>query len=231
MHRVAAVICSVLGGCSFSTNVQETTDGASNDANGDAPGTSDGAIDSPAATLCGASAPRIVETFDAAPACPLNVSGGSATLVLASGTLQISTDSNGENAYCNEQELAAWSGNGATVEIPAVMTGNNAWTSFQVLGPNVAITQKNNVLVYSDNTGGTQYAMVAYNAANMRWWRLRPDAGNTNVIAEYSADRMTWTMLGSHAAGGSIRVQMIAGTDGTASPAGASRYDNLVVCP
>ena len=209
-----------------------TNDGAGpDDASSEAPGATDGAIDGPAAALCGASGPRINEKFAAAPACPLSVSGGNATLVLSAGTLQISTNTNGQNAYCNEQDLAAWSGNGATVEVPAVMTGNNAWTSFQVLGPNVAITHKNDVLVYSDNTGGTQYAMAAYNATTMRWWRLRPDAGNTNVIAEYSADRMTWTMLGSHAASGSIRVQMIAGTDGTASPSGASRYDNLVVCP
>ncbi len=180
---------------------------------------------------CGASAPRISATFSAAPACPLGISGGNATLGLSQGTLQISTNTNGENAYCNEPNLQNWSGNGATIEVPAVMTGNNAWTSFQVLGPNFAMTHKNNFLVFSDNTGANAYAMVTYNATNMRWWRLRPDGSNTNVIAEYSADRLAWTMLGSHAGSGMIRVQMIAGTDGTAAPMGSSRYDNLVVCP
>ena len=229
VHRVISVLCSSLAACSFSTGLQEMAkDGAPND---DVPRATDAAIDAAGSAPCGTSTPRILEAFDAAPAGPLGVSGGSATLVLAQATLQISTTTNGQNAYCNEQDLASWSGNGATIEIPAVMTGNNAWTSFQVLGPNMAITEKNNVLVFSDNTGATPYAMVAYNATTMRWWRLRPDAGNTNVIAEYSPDRLTWTMLGSRAGGGTIRVQMIAGTDGTASPAGASRYDNLVVCP
>ena len=227
-----------MAACQFAPGSPQQTgtkDAAPNDdapraidaANNDAANT-DAAIDGPP-PLCGTSTPRISETFAAAPACALGVSGGAATLVLAQGTLQISTNTNGENAYCTEQNLGSWSGNGATIEIPAVMTGNNAWTSFQVLGPNFAITEKNNVLVFSDNTGGTQYAMAAYNATNMHWWRLRPEAGN--VIAEYSPDRLTWTMLGSHAGSGLIRVQMIAGTDGTASPAGASRYDNLVVCP
>ena len=233
------MFCLCLAACSFTHgSLQDgTKDGAPDD---DAPrvpidaardaGPSDAALDGPP-PLCGSSTPRINETFGALPACPLGVTGGNATLGLASGTLQISTNTNSENSYCNEQNLGSWSGNGATIEVPSVMTGNNAWTSFQVLGPNFAITEKNNALIFSDNSGGTQYSTVTYNATNMRWWRLRPDATNTNVIAEYSANRVTWTMLGTHTGSGMIRVQMIAGTDGTASPSGNSRYDNLVVCP
>jgi hypothetical protein len=198
------------------------------DAAADAP--ADVALDAPP-PLCAGSAPRLDETFDAPPVCPLGTSGGNAMMALVQGTLQISTATNGQNSFCNEPNPASWSGNGVTVEVPSVMTGNNAWTSFQVLGVNMAITEKNNFLLFTDNGGGQMYSMVAFDATTMRWWRLRPDAGNTNVIAEYSPDRITWTMLGTHTGGGMIRVQLIAGTDGTASPAGASQYDNLVACP
>ena len=227
------VCCCFLAACTFSHGSldQSPKDGAPDE---DAPRTDARAIDAAidgAPPLCGSSQPRLQATFESGPACPLDNVGGTATVVLAQGTLQISTNTNGQFSYCNEQNLGSWSGNGATIEVPSAMTGNNAWTSFQMLGPNVAMTVKNNAMVYSDNTGTTPYASVVYNATNMRWWRMRPDVTNTNVIAEYSANRISWTMLGTHAAGGTIRVQMIAGTDGVASPSGVSRYDNLVVCP
>jgi hypothetical protein len=228
---VRAFVCCCLAACSFShgsLSADGATGSATSDAARDAP--ADGPPDA-ATTLCAGATPRISETFDTGPACPLDNVGGTATLVLAQGTLQISTNTNSQFSYCNEQNLGTWSGNGATIEVPSVMTGNNAWTSFQMLGPNFAMTVKNGFLVFSDNTGATQYSLVTYVAAAMHWWRMRPDAGNTNIIAEYSADRVTWTLLGAHAGGGTIRVQMIAGTDGVASPSGASRFDNLVVCP
>lgn len=234
------VVCFCLVGCNFSHGALHggTSDGATGDDDAsvvdtDAP--RDAArdatpLDGPT-PLCGGATPRINATFETAPACPLDNIGGTATLGLAQGTLQISTNTNNELAYCNEQNLGTWSGNGATVEVTSVMTGNNAWTSFQVLVINMAMTEKNGFLVFGDNTGANVYGTVAYTAALMRWWRIRPDSTGTNVIAEYSANRVVWTTLGSHAGGGMIRAQLVAGTDPTASPSGNSRYDNLVVCP
>ena len=81
---------------------------------------------------------------------------------------------------------------------------------------------------YAD--ASTLYTSLPYVAADMVWWRLRPVANG--VIAEYSADTVTWQLLGirTMTVPTTVTVEVIAGVGDNSTFSGTGRFERLIVC-
>jgi hypothetical protein len=73
-----------------------------------------------------------------------------------------------------------------------------------------------------------------YDPVSMRWWRLRPDASRSSVVAELSSDGRNWDVLGAvpGVVPTSTRFEFGAGTfNASAANTGVATFDQVNVCP
>jgi hypothetical protein len=129
---------------------------------------------------------------------------------------------------------------GEFIEVTQAVTGDTAYTTLNAYpdpasdAVSATLVIKNGDLNLQNNTDDSFVVSVAYDAATMRWLRLRPVTTHTTGVAgDYSADGTTWTPLGivPGAPPSMIRVDFGAGTDvGVASP-GMAVLANLDTCP
>jgi hypothetical protein len=203
-----------------------TMDGAIDDA------TMDGAIDGPPMmTLCGTATPLLDEEFDGTSPCTgwATTSANNTSMTNMNGRLRIAPSGNNANGQCNGSQAYAWGAGGVIVEVPSVLTGNDNYTLLRLNGVDRTIVAANGMLYFVTNNGATRFAMTAYSATAMRWWRARP---TTNaVVAEVSADGLTWTLVHSQATTiQNVTVAIMGGTQNN-GPNGMAEFGRLVVCP
>jgi len=82
--------------------------------------------------------------------------------------------------------------------------------------------------------GNTIAGSAAYDPAQMKWWRLRPDHGLGGVTADASPDGVTWQTIGSvpGTIPTSVIVEFTAGTYGVGLPIpGKTIIEDFNVCP
>lgn len=159
-----------------------------------------------------------------------NPSFTNAALSESGGQLSITPNANtvGAQGMCLKNAVPYGMG-GAIVEVSAVLNGT-AITSIQLgLGATaLSIVQQSGNLIAQDASGDR--GMVAYNAAAMRYWRIRP-SGNGSIF-EYG-DGMTWTMMGTSAQApqANYDIRVIAGEiEGIPNP-GTARFESVNLCP
>jgi hypothetical protein len=58
------------------------------------------------------------------------------------------------------------------------------------------ISRTSPTMIQFSGPGGADLGDATFDPVTTRWWRIRPDADRSGVIAETSADALTWTLLG-----------------------------------
>ena len=159
-----------------------------------------------------------------------NASFSNAGLSETGGQLQITPNANtaGAQGSCLKNAVPYGTG-GAIIEVSAVLNGT-AITSIQLGlgGTALSIVQQSGNLLAQDASGDR--GSVAYSAAAMRFWRIRP-TGNGSIF-EYG-DGMTWSMLGTSAQPpqATYDIRVIAGEIGGIPNPGTARFESVNLCP
>ncbi len=210
-----------------------------NPAIGDAPMPEDGppAVDGvtdAANTVAPCANPIFDQLFTDTTACAPwggSFSNSGATITQGGGELDFALVSNIQNgAGCIAPTPVPLPAGGVIVRVPEVVTGGGTFTQLQILkNDSVALGVSGTELRYSKNDGLPVYQSATYDPLAMQWWRLRPAGGA--ILAEHSADGLTWVNFGSHTTAiENMRVQLIVGTNGGPN-SGQSRFTRLVMCP
>lgn len=137
--------------------------------------------------------------------------------------------------YSGYVSAAAWdlTNSAATVELVQKALGNSA-TIFSVGTDKdnwYSLRGKANTLyLESRRLGTTTSVSISYNAATMRFWRIRHDASTDTIVFETSPDGTTWTArqtVARQIAITAIRIELIAGTGESIATPGSALFDNL----
>ncbi len=127
--------------------------------------------------------------------------------------------------------------NGVFVEVPKTTNGNAPAETQLVVEKDanhrLLIIRSYYGMVFRSYVDGVlSDTGTAYNATNMRWWRIREAGGN--VYFETSANASTWTVRRTIAKPfdlSSVKVSLSAGTYQTTSSPGTAQFDNLNTPP
>src|SRR5882724_1481000 len=174
--------------------------------------------DTPDAFVCHGSTP--VDPFTSTPPCGTwgssSVSSG-VTMKIANGMLTITTVPAGNGAVggCSSSGTTPFTRDGVFVHVPQVSSEMNVVAVLSLssgTAETVGMTETGGTLSFATQT--MRAAQVPYTASAMQWWRIRPD--NNGIVADFSPDGLTWTMLGTAyiAAPADVHVGLIGGTQG-----------------
>jgi hypothetical protein len=188
----------------------------------------------PDAPSCTSDTTSIQDDFTTSTPC--SSWGGSsanlATIMQGGGMFSISPSVAvaGTHGGCAENGSMQFGPHGLFIEVTSVVTGQTAYTNLNAYaapsGLNSTLVAKGGVLSLLGSS-----AQIPYDPTAMRWWRLRPTA--SGVIGEYSADALSWTMLGvvPGQPPAMIRLDFGAGTDNPEPTPGTAVFHNLDICP
>jgi hypothetical protein len=123
---------------------------------------------------------------------------GSSTISRDTGSLRQTPATNKVSAAsCSWQMLFD---EGAFVEVRKTLDTGGSFTILQVSNGDLSVgiqvlDETAPILMMFDTVRSESIAELPYKKNQMRWWRLRPEAGL--VIGEYSANGRAWTQLGA----------------------------------
>ena len=173
---------------------------------------------------------------DPTPCEPWGMRDGNATMTQGPDRLTIQPILQASYGVCSLNAAVPFTSDGIMVEVEQVL--DSGMGDYTVLGVgteiDLQIMAAAGQLLFTNTVGTANYSDIpdlAYSPTAMRWWRMRRRSA-TEVIAEYSMDRATWTRLGVHAdAHASAYPYVIAGYE-TARPTGTSKavYRRLIMC-
>jgi hypothetical protein len=151
--------------------------------------------DSPACTM-----PAVYDDFMGATACAWGATHNVANSDVFGGALHVTPPVPGTQvgSQCSDNTFAF--DRGTFVEVPSVTTQATGYAEIQMF----FATHSVQLLYYVDtgtlelsdeatNRGGL--AKKRYDPVAMRWWALRPISTH-QIVAQYSADGLTWTQFG-----------------------------------
>jgi hypothetical protein len=161
---------------------------------------------------------------------------GEASITLTGGRLRI-TPNPGSSEYGSCKSTVGsvpFTDTGIFVEVPTPIIAASGYQELTLSdgGPGIQIGSGDGFLQFESQYGANVYAAKDWDAATMRWWRLRPDRGASEIVAEYSPNGKAWTELGRRSveeipeAG---RIELTVGYSSEAADYG--EFDNLNVCP
>ena len=193
----------------------------------DAAKTSDAPIQS--AGLC--ANPQLDEHFTSA--MPCNGWGtrfsSHSSVTEGAGHLSITLQQTSSDGGCDSTSSYAIGPVGVIVEVPAVINVMDGYTALQFQGIDRSLGFNNHELLFATLNSQTVFASMPFDTATMRFWRMR--ASGSGIVAEYSADAMTWLPLGAQATtlAGPIKIALIAGTNDVSS-GDTAQFARFVVC-
>ena len=129
----------------------------------------------------------------------------------------------------------AFGDGGLFVEVARPLPAGHGYTGFRIYfaaSPSPQVDLSDGLLTLG-SFGGPAVAEVAFDAPEMRWWRIRPDRRGGTVVAEYSGDGLHWSMLGVLESDPppTVRVALYAGVTSTDPDPAVAEFKNLGVCP
>ena len=175
---------------------------------------------------------RIDNTFPSTSPCSglANAFSQNTTMVQGNGMLLITPTGQGDGG-CSTGAVPFTAG-GVIAKVTSTVMGQSAFTGLNAIGANnPAIAVNQNRLKFQAADASSLYTSMPYVAADMVWWRLRPSTSG-EVIAEYSADAVTWHLLGVRAmtVPTSVTVEVLAGVADASTFNGTATFERLIVC-
>jgi len=141
-----------------------------------------------------------VERFDdpSATPCPWGFfDHGGFDYSIANGELSLTPMPSfaGAQAGCGSFGAVAFDSFGQFIELAAI-GGGYSYLFFRITWPDGSVSwlQQNGTGIDYRGPGGTNLGTVTFDATATRFLRFRPDTDG--VVAEYSADARTWTLIG-----------------------------------
>jgi hypothetical protein len=130
-----------------------------------------------------------------------------ATLEESGGALVATPQStSGSIAGCSTKTMQPLGAGGVIVEVTDIGRGNSTYTMLELDGPIQYLLKATGDGLLRFQTGTSQdIATTLYSNTRTRWWRLR-NGGNA-LVAEFSSDAATWTVLHHTAADYQHRAQ------------------------
>jgi len=171
--------------------------------------------------------PAVIDTFDGAEPCaPWGHTFGSAIVEVRDGALAL-TPSKINNGGCTVDAAIPFTPQGLFVEVAAVVDAG--FTSFAIESGQATIQAGGGELIVTSSVFGDS-ARVPYDAAAMRWWRLRPTEAD-GVLGEYGPDGVHWSRLGGVPIEPPAAALFELTVDTTVDAPGTARLASLDLCP
>lgn len=131
---------------------------------------------------------------------------------------------------CKSHDARPFDTGGVVVEVAVTMPSDGAVVVVAEAGNySPKLAQAEGALRFELFPQGTLVGSAPYDAARMRWWRMRPAPDGRGTIAEYGADGIAWTVLGTSDVTPPTEIDLAIEAD--AGSGGTAELESLGVCP
>jgi hypothetical protein len=173
----------------------------------------------------------ISDAFDGAPACESWARQyGNGAFDVRNSRLVL-TPAPGQTCGCaSTSDTIPFDDAGVFIEVAMTTSGNGAMSMRTVAGNySPMIDQADGKLKFRLFSSGGTVAERPYDAPRMRWWRLRPTPDRHGTIAEYSAEGIEWSVLGTSDMPAPDTIGVV--LDAASDTGGSAEIEGLGICP
>jgi hypothetical protein len=169
--------------------------------------------------------------FETSECEPWGQSYGNTDFENVGGRLRLTPQSTGQSAGgCIADNPSELDDRGIFLEVPAIPASASGSLAILLDDGDPLMVAYGGALTFRLQNGPT-YGEKLYDAAAMRWWRMRPDRARNELVGEYSADGHDWIELGrSPELPVMVQIKIEAGVDDVEPTPGYAEIDNLDAC-